>query len=469
MTDLHYLSLSDITRRAKSGELRAVQVVEHMLSRIEALEPETRAYQMVLGERALGRAEELDGRRSQGEPLGPLHGAPIALKDLLFTKGLPTSSGTKVMADWCPDYDATVVERLEAAGAVVLGKVKLTEGAYGEHHPDVVPPRNPWNPEHWTGVSSSGSGVAVAAGLAHGAIGTDTGGSIRFPSAACGLVGIKPTYGRVSRYGVFPLAESLDHIGPMTRSVEDAARMLQAMAGHDPNDSTSLEAPVPPYPTLRRQDLAGATIGVDWRYVSEGVDEPVTAVIQAATALVRDLGGVVKEVAIPPLNDLARNWAITCGVECARAHAEWYPSRADDYGPALKGLIELGRRSTADAYEALQRQRAAFREGLDAMLAEVDALIAPCMTTPTPRVDADGRIPRGDSTETENRAEFISFTAPFDYSGHPSITLPLRLSSGGLPESFQLIGPHLGEGRLIELATALETAAGFVCEPPSTP
>ena len=469
MTDLHFLSLSDITRRTKSGELRCVQVVEHMLSRIEALEPATRAYQMVLGERALRRAEELDGRRSRGEPLGPLHGAPIALKDLLFTKGLPTASGTKVMSDWCPDYDATVVERLEAAGAVVLGKVKLTEGAYGEHHPELVPPRNPWNPDYWTGVSSSGSGVAVAAGLAHGAIGTDTGGSIRFPSAACGLVGIKPTYGRVSRYGVFPLAESLDHIGPMTRSVEDAARMLQAMAGHDPNDSTSLAAPVPPYPTLRRQDLVGATIGVDWRYVTEGVDASVTEAIRAATALVRDLGGAVKEVTLPPLNDLARNWAVTCGVECARAHTEWYPSRADDYGPALRGLIELGRRSSAGAYEALERQRAEFRDGLDAMLAQVDALIAPCMTTPTPKVDANGRIPRGDTADAENRAEFISFTAPFDYSGHPSITLPLRLSSGGLPESFQLIGPHLGEGRLIELATALESAAEFVCQPPSTP
>ena len=469
MTDIHYLSLSDITRRAKSGELRAVQVVEHMLARIEKLEPRIRAYQMVLGETALDRAEELDRRRRKGEPLGPLHGAPIALKDLLFTKGLPTASGTRVMVDWCPDYDATVVERLQAAGAVVLGKVKLTEGAYGEHHPDVEPPRNPWSAEHWTGVSSSGSGAAVAAGLAHGAIGTDTGGSIRFPSAACGLVGIKPTYGRVSRYGVFPLAESLDHIGPMTRSVEDAARMLQAMAGHDANDPTSLGAPVPPYPTLRRQDLAGAVIGVDWSYVSEGVDESVVAVIQAALALVEELGGTVQEVTVPPLNGLARNWAITCGVECARAHAEWYPSQAGDYGPALKGLIESGRRASPGDYETMQRQRAAFREGLDATLAKLDALIAPCMTAPTPPLNGDGRVPRPAAAESESRAEFITFTAPFDYSGHPSLTMPLRLSPGGLPESFQLIGPHLAEDRLIGLATALEAAAGFVCEPLGNP
>ena len=188
-----------------------------------------------------------------------------------------------------------MVERLEAAGAIVLGKVKLTEGAYAEHHPSVEAPRNPWSPERWTGVSSSGSGVAVAAGLAHGAIGTDTGGSIRFPSAACGLVGIKPTYGRVSRYGVFPLAESLDHIGPMTRCVEDAARMLEAMAGADPADPTSLDEPVPPYATLRREDLAGVSIGVDWTYVTEGVADTVVAVVRDALALVTDLGGTVRE------------------------------------------------------------------------------------------------------------------------------------------------------------------------------
>ena len=255
----------------------------------------------------------------------------------------------------------------------------------------------------------------------------------------------------------------------MTRSVEDAARMLQAMAGHDANDPTSLGAPVPPYPTLRRQDLAGAVIGVDWSYVSEGVDESVVAVIQAALALVEELGGTVQEVTVPPLNGLARNWAITCGVECARAHAEWYPSQAGDYGPALKGLIESGRRASPGDYETMQRQRAAFREGLDATLAKLDALIAPCMTAPTPPLNGDGRVPRPAAAESESRAEFITFTAPFDYSGHPSLTMPLRLSPGGLPESFQLIGPHLAEDRLIGLATALEAAAGFVCEPLGNP
>ena len=253
----HALSLSDVTRRVKSGELTARGVTEAMLERIDRLEPRLGAYVTVLGERALAQADALDERRERGDALGLLHGAPIALKDLLYTKGIPTSCGTTILADWRPDEDATIVARLEAAGAVVLGKVKLTEGAYGEHHPAVEPPKSPWNEERWTGVSSSGSGVAVAAGLAHGAIGTDTGGSIRFPSAACGLVGIKPTYGRVSRHGAFPLSETLDHVGPMTRSVEDAARMLQVMAGHDPKDPTSLDAPVPAYAAAFREKLDG--------------------------------------------------------------------------------------------------------------------------------------------------------------------------------------------------------------------
>ena len=251
--DIHALSLSDVTRRVKSGELTARAVADAMLARIERLQPDLGAYVTVLADRAREQAEALDARRERGEALGLLHGAPIALKDLLYTKGIPTSCGTTILADWCPEEDATIVARLEAAGAIVLGKVKLTEGAYGQHHPAVEPPKNPWNPERWTGVSSSGSGVAVAAGLAHGAIGTDTGGSIRFPSAACGLVGIKPSYGRVSRHGAFPLADSLDHVGPMTRSVEDAARMLQVMAGHDPKDATSLRAPVPTYAAAFRR------------------------------------------------------------------------------------------------------------------------------------------------------------------------------------------------------------------------
>lgn len=453
--DVHALSLSDVTRRVKSGELTARSVAEAMLARIEHLEPELGAYVTVLGDRALAKADALDQRRERGEPLGLLHGAPIALKDLLYTKGIPTSCGTTILADWRPDEDATIVARLEDAGAIVLGKVKLTEGAFGEHHPAVEPPKSPWNAERWTGVSSSGSGVAVAAGLAHGAIGTDTGGSIRFPSAACGLVGIKPTYGRVSRHGAFPLSDTLDHVGPMTRTVEDAARMLQVMAGHDPKDATSLDEPVPTYAAAFRERLDGVRIGVDWHFVGDGVADSVVATVREALDVLRDLGAEVVEVEVPDSDALVAGWYTTCGADCARAHAETFPARRDEYGTALANLIDAGLAADADHYARLEHVRAWFRTGLESLLTDVDALIAPCMTGPIPPAERLAPRPTGPARQ------MIAFTAPFDYSGHPTITLPLALDAEGLPRAFQLIGPLLGEAGLIGVASAFESVAGF--------
>jgi len=457
MADIHALSLSDVTRRTKSGELTARAVAEAMLARIERLEPRLGAYVTVLGDRALEQADALDARRERGDTLGLLHGAPIALKDLLYTKGIPTSCGTTIHADWCPDEDATIVTRLEAAGAIVLGKVKLTEGAYGEHHPAVEPPKSPWDAARWTGVSSSGSGVAVAAGLAHGAIGTDTGGSIRFPSAACGLVGIKPTYGRVSRHGAFPLSETLDHVGPMTRTVEDAARMLQVMAGHDPRDATSLDAPVPPYAASFREKLNGLRIGVDWAFVGDGVHESVVATVREALDVLDDLGAQILEVDVPDTAALVAGWGLTCGVDCTRAHAATYPTRKDEYGPALAGLLDAGLKATPEAYARLERLRAAFRTGLEDVLGTVDAIIAPCMTGPIPSAERLGPPRR----PVDQGRSMISFTAPFDYSGHPTITLPLALDAEGMPRAFQLVGRLLGEDRLIGVGSAFEGAAGF--------
>ena len=451
---IHALTLSEVVRRTKSRELTARGVVEAMLERIERCDGEFGAYVSVLGERALAQAEGLDAKRASGAPLGILHGAPIALKDLLATKGLPTSCGTAVLKDWRPEEDATVVRRLEEAGAVVLGKVKLTEGAYAEHHPTVSPPKNPWAEDRWTGVSSSGSGVAVAAGLAHGAIGTDTGGSIRFPSAACGLVGVKPTYGRVSRHGVFPLADSLDHIGPMTRSVEDAARMLQAMAGHDPQDATSLDAPVPAYAAQLASGLEGVVIGVDREYNAAAVPAVVRAIDDALNVL-QGGGAKTASATLPNCEALVDEWGLTCGVEAARAHAATFPSRKDEYGPALTGLLELGLRASSADYDRLEQARTAFRAGLDDLLQRVDALIAPCMPGPIPAAE------RSAAVREQPRAErFIRYTAPFDYSGHPSVTLPFGMDDG-LPVCFQLIGPRLGEARLLVIASALERAANF--------
>ena len=463
LTELHYQTLSDTCRQLKSGALSSVEVTEHLLDRIKNLDPSLKSYVRVLADSALSTAQRLDSDRSAGKPLGPLHGVPIAVKDLLFTAGIPTASGTKVMADFVPSYTATVVTRLADAGAVIIGKTQLTEGAFAAHHPEVDPPKNPWGAEYWSGVSSSGSGVAVAAGLAYGALGTDTGGSIRFPSASCGLVGIKPTYGRVSRHGAFALAESLDHIGPMARTVEDAARMLGAIAGRDPEDATSLEAPVPDYTAVSVEGLSGTTIGVDWEYVSSGVDEEVVATVREAIDRFRELGAEVLEVTLPDQHaQLASEWALTCGPECAKAHAEYYPRYKELYGPVLANMIEVGMGVEREKYDELERVRVVFRTQFDALLDEVDVVIAPCMRSLPPKIaEMDIAV-----QEEGDRAEFIRFTAPFDYSGHPTITLPAGLSVTGLPKAFQLIGPRLGESLLVRFGAGHERALGMPVHPP---
>ncbi len=459
MSDLHWLSLSEVCRRIKSGELTSKAVTEHALNRIRTTQDRYRAFVTVMADAAMADAARCDAARADGQTLGPLHGVPIALKDLLWTRGVKTTCGTKVLADWVPDEDATVVTRLKEAGAVVLGKTKLTEGAFSEHHPEVDPPRNAWDAAVWPGVSSSGSGVAVAAGLAYGAIGTDTGGSIRFPSAANGIVGIKPTYGRVSRHGAFPLADSLDHIGPMARSTEDAARMLGVLAGHDVHDATSLRSAVPNYGAAIGESVAGMRIGIDRAYTETGVAEDVVAGVREALATLEGLGAVIVEVKLPDYKPLLQGWGITCGVETALAHAEYFPARRGEYGAALAGLLDGGRAASAMAYAALERQRERFRADLEALLQRVDVLIAPAMVMAPPRVDQMA------SLLASGVADFITFTAPFNYSGNPSITLPAMFNRDGLPIAFQLIGRLLGEPTLIRAGYAYEHARGALALP----
>ena len=461
MAALHELSLSEVCRRMKSGELSSVDVTAHAIARIDAAQPRLHAFALQLSERAMQQAQARDEDRLAGKPLGLLHGVPVAVKDLCYLEGYPTASGTIVMRDYQPDITATVVKRLEAAGAVIVGKTQLTEGAFGNHHPDIDAPVNPWSAEHWPGVSSSGSGVAVAARLAYGALGSDTGGSIRFPSASCGLVGIKPTYGRVSRYGVFPLAESLDHIGPMTRTVEDAARMLAAIAGQDDNDATSLSDAVPNYVAHASGEeverLEGVRIGVDWRYVETGVAPVVVETVREALRVFQALGAEIVEVSLPPsYQTLVDRWGVTTGRECAAAHAEFYPAQAHLYGPTLKGLLDLGLSISQSVYDQIESVRHEFTHGLDGLLEGVDALIAPCMTDLPQTVEAMEVA----AAEENQRAAFITFTAPFDYSGHPTITLPAGLQDG-LPKSFQLVGRRVDEARLMRLGSAYEHAAPF--------
>lgn len=461
-SDLHWHSLSAIREPLRNGSLSSRALTEHMLNRIEQHNSNLHCYSQVLKDSALERAAMLDRARSNGESLGVLHGVPIALKDLLNTKGLVTASGTRVMADYTPDFDATVVRKLLEAGAVVLGKVQLTEGAYGGHHPDIQAPINPWRDDLWSGVSSSGSGVSVAAGLAFGALGSDTGGSIRFPSVANGLVGIKPTYGRVSRFGAFPLAESLDHIGPLTRSVEDAAIMLQAIAGHDPHDPNALAVGVPDFSAGLDAGVAGMRFGVDWKYVETGVDPEVVTTLRLAVDVLGELGADIVDVTLPPdYAALVRNWVVTCGVECALAHEGLYPQQKALYGPDLASLLELGRKVGGVQYSALERLRERFRRELDELFESIDGLLCPAMPVSVPTIISMERTLEG----VEERAEFIHFTAPFNYSGHPTISLPAGIDGEGRPTGFQIVGRWLGEAGLVQAGRAYEQAVGFSARP----
>ncbi|MEM7216843.1 MAG: amidase [Pseudomonadota bacterium] len=461
--EIHDFTLSELCRRLKSGELAATAVAEHMLARIDALNPRLRAYTVVTAEQALAAAAELDARRQRGEPLGLLHGVPIGLKDLLATRGVVTASGTRVMAGQVPDHDATVVERLRDAGAIALGKLQLTEGAYGSHHPELPPPVNPWSAEAWPGVSSSGSGVAVAARLAFAALGTDTGGSIRFPSAANGIVGVKPTYGRVSRHGAFPLAESLDHIGPMARTVEDAARVLQVLAGHDARDPNALTSTVPDYLAGLDDGIEGWRFGIDWAYVETGVDPEVVTVVRDFAAVLRERGAEIVEIELPEgYRVLSRNWVVTCGAECASAHEGMWPEQSELYGPDLGRLIEFGHRVGALQYAGLERVRERFRVNVEALFARngLSGILCPALIIPTPSVEQ-----MDETTEDDDRTEFITFTAPFNYSGHPTLTLPTGLAPNGLPQSVQIVGALEAEATLLKAGQAAQQSLAFMARP----
>lgn len=451
---LHLSTLEAVAEAIATGRLTAVDATRRMLERIEDAEPRYGAFEHVLADAALANAAAVDAIGRDNGPMGPLHGVPIAVKDLLDVAGVPCAAGTRVRRDFVPETDAHVVRRLKAAGAIILGKLKLTEGAFSQHHPEVEPPRNPWGADRWTGVSSSGSGVATAARLCFGSLGTDTGGSIRFPSAACGLVGIKPTYGRVSRQGAFPLGESLDHIGPMCRTVADAARMLTAIAGHDPADPNSLTQARADFSGELGAPPVGLRLGLDRGWIARGVDPAVTAAVVEASGALAGAGMELVDLVLPDAEALIDGWAVTCGVEAAHAHRHSFPARRREYGPVLAALLDLGHRSTGLQYAELERAREHYRRALDRVFEDVDVLVLPAMPFRVPTLaEMDGPPEPGG-------AEAITFTAPFDYSGHPTITVPAGLDAHGLPLSVQFVGPHMGEGLLLRVAAAFETITG---------
>ena len=459
MTDdeIAWLDLSTVARLIREQMLSAEQVTQAQLRRIERLDTQLHAYACVTSELALTQAREADQRQAQGQALGPLHGVPIAVKDLCWTAGIPTAAGMQIYKDFAPDQDATVVKRLREAGAVLLGKLQMTESAFSGHHPLTVVPVNPWEASAWTGVSSSGSGVATAAGLCFGSLGTDTGGSIRFPSAACGVTGLKPTWGRVSRYGVFELAASLDHIGPMCRTAEDCGLMLGVLAGADPKDPTALQAPVPDYSADNKDNLSGLRIGWDAAYALNDVEPEVAQAVKQTLAVLEKLGAQIVPIAMPDVGELIENWVPHCAIEAAVAHTSTFPSQRAEYGPMLAGLLDMGNKQSATDYQRILLHRATHTGQLNAVLMQVDLILMPAMPFAAPSTERIANMRK----EPGHRRRLSRYTAPTDLSGHPTLTFPAGETAAGLPLAAQLVSGHLNEGLLIRAGSAFQAATNW--------
>ena len=454
----------DIGRRIASREVSPVDLTERMLDRIGRIDPALKSYATVMSEDAREAARAAEREIAAGKYRGPLHGVPIAVKDLCYTKGIRTMGGTAVRKDFVPDVDATVVSKLRDAGAVLLGKLNLSEGAAAGYNPALDVPLNPWNPDRWPGMSSSGSGVATAAGLCYAAIGTDTGGSIRNPSSANGVVGLKPTYGRVSRYGVLAMSESLDHVGPMARSVADAAIMFDAIAGRDPKDPTSLDATAPNAFKDLAQGIRGMRIGLDRDYALTGIDAGQAAAIEAALEVLKGLGAQIVDIRLPDLAGVVETWIAICGAEIVAAHAATYPARASEYGPYMQEFLAAGARVTPQQLAAARERRAALTTQLIAVLESVDAVAGPAGGDPAwPITHAlqVGSLPEYHKAWSAAHPRSAEFTMPMDLAGVPAICVPCGFSSDGLPYSIQFTGRRLAEATLCRIAYAYEQATAW--------
>ncbi|MEQ8348859.1 MAG: amidase [Sneathiellaceae bacterium] len=461
--DLAMAGLVETGKRIAKKELSPVEVTRAMLERVEAFQPKLHAYATVMADQAMADAKRAEAELASGKSRGPLHGVPVAVKDLCNTKGVPTASGIPDLMSFIPDHDATVVTRLREAGAVILGKLQLTEGALGTHHPDVTIPVNPWNAKLWSGASSSGSGVATAAGLAFGTLGSDTGGSIRFPAFANHCVGLKPTWGRVSRYGVFPLSESLDHVGPLTRRVEDAAAMMGAISGLDPNDPTTRPEAVPDYLADMAKGAKGLRIGYDEAYCAGRSTAAIGGAISRALDILRDAGAEIVPATMPSGDEAIANWVAICATEAALAHKETYPARKEIYSEAFGGFLAVGHELSARDYAAAHLARLRFSGAFRALFDKVDLMIGPVMSMAVPTHAAFMEI----LDAPDGLAQLIYFTGVHDHAGTPTITLPAGFDGKGEVLGFQIAGPQMSESLLFRAGKAYQDAAAWPTLPPA--
>ncbi len=454
---LHYLTIRQAGELIRTRQLSPVELTRACLDRIEATDDRLHSFILLLADEALEEARTAEAQVLSGAYKGPMHGIPFALKDLYDTAGIRTTSGSQVDIDRVPTEDATTTARLKEAGGILLGKLAMHEFALGG--PDWTTPfepaRNPWNLDHITGGSSSGSGSAVASGQAPGALGSCTGGSIRGPASLCGIVGLKPTYGRVSRFGVVTLSWSQDHAGPMTRTVEDTAFMLQAIAGHDPRDPTSSRAPVPDYSLSLREDIRGVRLGLPRHYFFDNdprVNPEVVAKVDEAVAVLEGLGAHVEEVTLPSLDYVRASNSVIMVSEAFAYHEPNLKARPHEFGEIVRGRFRIGGLLRASDYLQAQRVRTWARREFAEVMRTVDYLVTPTMSQPAAAFEGYDPL---------STARGKSFTAPFNVTGLPAISVPCGFTESGLPIGMQIAGKPFDEPGVIQAAYTYQQYAGW--------
>ena len=447
----------------RKRRLTATELTMAAISRIDRLNGNLHAFITVTAPYALDRARVADAELATGRDRGPLHGIPIAVKDLFATRGVRTTAGSKIFESLVPHENATVIERLEKAGAIILGKLNMHELAYGitSDNPFYGAVRNPWNDAHIPGGSSGGSAAAVAANLVYAALGTDTGGSIRIPSAFCGTVGLKPTYGRVSRHGVLPLAYTLDHVGPMARSVYDAAVMLNAIAGYDPQDDSSSRHPTIDYIPDDEASIRGIRVGFPQNFYFDRLDADVESAVRGAVARAEALGALVRPVIVPDVAAINAIGRIILLAE-ASAHLEHYLNEHNRFGSDVYLLLQQGRLVPATDYVNAQRLRRRVRRDFDNLWRDVDCLFTPTTPNVAPLMGAQ-TVHLGGGDE-DVRLAATRLVRGINVLGLPALSMPCGLSGAGLPIGLQIIGPAFEEAMLLKMGAALE--AGGVGIPP---
>jgi len=437
-------------------EISPLELFNEAMERIHQLQPKLNSFITITEEEGRKAATEAQDEIRRGQYRGPLHGIPISIKDLFATRGVRTTAGSKVLAHWVPDYDATAVARLRQAGMVLIGKAHMHEFAYGvtSDNPHYGPARNPWDPTRVPGGSSGGSAAAVATSQCSASLGTDTGGSIRIPSAVCGTVGLKPTYGRVSRYGAIPLAWSLDHAGPITKTVEDGAIMLAAIAGPDAKDRSASSRPIPDYRKEMQGSIRGLRLGVPRQYFFEHVDPEIQKFVDAAIRQLESMGATRVEVDIPDLENCSAMEAHITLAEATSYHEPYLKKQADDYGPGVRTNLEAGRYLLATDYVKSQRARTLLQRNFNEAFKRADVIVSPTLPALPPLV-GEVWVQSEDLREHVIDA-FLRFNIPYDLTGFPAISIPCGLSSTGLPIGLQIAGKAFDETTVLRVANAYE-------------